>query len=311
MSGYPTAVASTVVALCPACGAMGRGFATTPTGRTNALCRRCSSLERHRFLTVLMQAVVAERPPVGLVIDVAPSRQVSPLIRELRPEGYLSMDFDPAADGRLVDVVASLTHIPAPDRSTSLLVCYHVLEHVPDDRRAMREIARVLSDDGVALLQVPWRNRPTDEDPSASAEERLARFGQADHVRWYGHDFVMRLEESGLRVQELAPQEVLPERITTMFGIIPAERVWLCTRAGAPALDLDAVRRRVPDALGEVFVRVIEAAAWGLSVNGMNDADRWEAEAERWKRRYLDLRNKLPVRAMVAVRRPFVRGRGQ
>ena len=290
---------------------MGRGFATTPTGRVNALCRRCSSLERHRFLTVLMQAVVAERPPQQLVIDVAPSRQVSPLIRELRPEGYLSMDFDPDADGRLVDVVASLTDIPVADSSTSLLVCYHVLEHVPDDRKAMREIARVLRADGVALLQVPWRNLPTDEDPSAGPEERLARFGQADHVRFYGHDFVSRLEESGLRVQEIVPRDVLPESITTLLGIIPAERVWICTRADSEPVDLDALRLRVPDALGGVIARAIEAAGTGGTVNGMNDADRWEAEAIRWKTRYETLRGRLPVRVMIAARHPFARGRGR
>jgi SAM-dependent methyltransferase len=293
------------VSLCPVCGAVNAGFATTPTGRRRALCPQCSCLERHRFLALLLPAVVAERPPSGVVLDVAPSSQVSPIIAAIRPEGYVSMDFDPAADGRRVDVRASLTDIPLPDASVSVLVCYHVLEHVPDDRRAMSEVARVLAPGGVALVQVPWRNAPTDEDPSASPQERLVRFGQADHVRWYGVEFVPRLEQSGLRAQELVPERFLDERVVTRLGMMTGERVWLCTRADSPEFDLEAVGRRLPDALLDVVVRVLEASTSGTWVNGVDGAERWRHEAERWQLRYEQLRGRWPVRVMIAARRPF------
>ena len=69
-----------------------------------------------------------------------------------------------------------------------------MLEHVPDDCAAMREIARVLSPRGIALLEVPIKvGVATEEDPSATPEERTRRFGQNDHVRWYGDDFDARL----------------------------------------------------------------------------------------------------------------------
>jgi SAM-dependent methyltransferase len=303
---YPATVPASPVSLCPVCGAANLGFATTPTGRPRALCPQCSCLERHRFLTLLLPAVVAERPPSGVVLDVAPSRQVSPLIRAIRPEGYVSMDFDPAADGRLVDIRASLTDIPLPDASVSVLVCYHVLEHVPDDLRAMGEIARVLAPDGVALVQVPWRNAPTDEDPSASPEERLVRFGQADHVRWYGVEFVPRLEASGLRAQELVPEKFLDERVVALLGLMRGERVWLCTPADSPGIDLDALGRRIPEALLDVLVRVLEGSASGTWANGVDGAERWRNEAERWRVRYEQLRGRWPVRVMIAARRPFM-----
>jgi SAM-dependent methyltransferase len=288
---------------------VGERFATTPTGRENAMCPACHCLERHRFMVLLLAALSTERPPTGIVIDVAPSRQVSPLIKAIRPQGYLSIDFDPGADGRLVDVAASLTDLPVRDASTSLLVCYHVLEHVPDDHKAMSEIGRVLASDGVALLQVPWRNRETDEDPSAGPAERLERFGQADHVRFYGTDFVSRLEKGGLAVTELTPQDVLPADLLPMLGLIPNERVWICTRADSEAFDVEAVRRRLPEALTAALRRMITATgADAVVMDNLEGLRVARADAALWRKRYEGLRNKLPVRAMIAVRRPFVRG---
>jgi SAM-dependent methyltransferase len=78
----------------------------------------------------------------------------------------------------------------------------HVLEHVPDDAAAMRELARVLRPDGLAVVMVPAHGdlEVTDEDPSAGEDERLRRFGQADHVRRYGTDLRERLGAAGFDV---------------------------------------------------------------------------------------------------------------
>ena len=111
---------------------------------------------------------------------------------------YVGMDFDPGADSRIVNVQASLTQLPLPDASVGLMICFHVLEHIPDDAAAMAEIGRVLAPGGIAVVQVPRREGvPTDEDPDAPPEERLRRFGQRDHVRFYGDDFEDRLRAAG------------------------------------------------------------------------------------------------------------------
>lgn len=252
----PVATLATPYFLCPVCGAVDDRLAPGPGGRPSASCRTCQSLERQRLLALLLGAFAKQALLGRTVLDVAPSPQMSALIRELNPAAYLGVDFDPKADGRLVDVVASLTDLPLAPDSVGLMVCYHVLEHIPDDLAAMREIARVLPAGGVALVQVPWRPGPTDEDPSASPQERLRRFGQADHVRWYGDEFDERLSASGLDVMRLESADLVPEHLMRLLGIDPGEIVWVCTRAGSPAVDLSVAREAITQSLPYVLARV-------------------------------------------------------
>ncbi len=246
--------------LCPCCGTATDAFGPGPGRRPNACCRTCGSLERHRFLALLLAAIRNQVPASGTVLDVAPSTQISSLIRDIAPDRYLSIDFDPDADGRLVDLRASLTNLPLPPASVALLVCYHVLEHIPDDALAMREIARVLAPGGMAVIQVPFRDSaPTDEDPSASPEERARRFGQADHVRFYGTDFVARLEAAGLTVSEYRVGDVLPDDLRSVIAGVSWERVWIGTSAGTVPPDPAVVQQRVTSALAEAIAVEIEA----------------------------------------------------
>ena len=105
---------------------------------------------------------------------------------------YLSVDLEsPLAMSRM-----DVTNLDLPDQAFDVVLCSHVLEHVPDDRAAMRELARVLRPDGIAILQTPWDPdlAVTDEDPSITdVAEREQRFGQSDHSRMYGRDLLDRL----------------------------------------------------------------------------------------------------------------------
>ena len=136
-------------------------------------------------------------------------------------------------------MLGSLTDIPLRDDSVDLMVCYHVLEHIPDDRAAMREMARVLSPGGLALVQVPFRpGTVTDEDPDAPEEERVRRFGQADHVRYYGDDFEDRLVEAGLAFQRVTPRSLLGDDMCDWLRLGPHQMVWIVrssSKAAVPA----------------------------------------------------------------------------
>ena len=181
-----------------------REFRRGPDGRPDAACPRCGSLERHRFLSLLLGVLAPELRDLDTVVEIAPSRQSTRLLDQLGARRRIGLDF--GYDGRDVDALACLTRLPLRDASVDLLVCYHVLEHVADDAAAMHEIARVLSPRGIALLQVPIKmGVPTDEDPTATPEERLRRFGQVDHVRWYGDDFDARLSAAGLSSVRVTP----------------------------------------------------------------------------------------------------------
>jgi ubiquinone/menaquinone biosynthesis C-methylase UbiE len=100
-------------------------------------------------------------------------------------------------------VKMDITNIQFPDETFDVVYCSHVLEHVPDDRKAMREFYRVLKSNGWAVLLVPIIVEKTFEDPSIDKpKDRLRLFGQSDHVRKYGRDYVDRLRESGFSVSK-------------------------------------------------------------------------------------------------------------
>lgn len=279
---------------CPLCNRAVTGpFRPGPGGRPDAACPHCGSLERHRFLAILLSGMATDVAMAGLVLDVAPSTFTSRLLSRLGARHVVGMDFDPDADGRHVDIQASLTDVPLPDGSVDLLLCYHVLEHIPDDRAAMAEIARVLSPGGTALVQVPWRpSTTTDEDPSADEATRLARFGQADHVRMYGSDFEQRLTDAGLNVLRIHPRDYLAEDVCRVFHVDPDEAVWCLRRVpeGSPG----TVRTLGNHQLTNVRDPRIRAL---------------RAEVKQLKKRlsgtqanYERLRNRLPIRLAAAVR---------
>ena len=185
--------------LCPCCGGQFRKMMTAGTWpRRNARCPRCGAYERHRALWLHLQNETTFFKDELSVLDIAPVRffqrycERNPAIR------YVSMDIDcPFAM-----VQADITRLPFADEQFDCIICCSVLQYVPDDHAAMKELARTVSPSGWAWIHCPIRkdNPRTDEDPTTlSAEQQAARFGQEGHVRTYGDDFQDRLTASGLQ----------------------------------------------------------------------------------------------------------------
>ena len=167
--------------------------------REQASCPVCGSTERERlvYLAIRQRTDLLKRP--ARLLHVAPEPQLGRILRAAPRLEYLSADLY-AED---VMVKMDITAIQYPDASFDAIICNHVLEHVPDDRRAMRELHRVLKPDGWAILQVPFSEKITQsvEDPTVTTPEARARmFGQEDHVRIYAKaDYLARLKEAGFR----------------------------------------------------------------------------------------------------------------
>jgi ubiquinone/menaquinone biosynthesis C-methylase UbiE len=114
----------------------------------------------------------------------------------------------------LADYKCDIQNMPFENESFDVVICNHVLEHVPDDKKAMKEIQRILKPKGYAILQVPadFSRKETFEDNSIKdKKERTRIFGQYDHVRVYGTDYPERLRNSGFIIDESNYLDDIPQ----------------------------------------------------------------------------------------------------
>lgn len=187
------------------------------------ICPRCGSLGRHRRLWSILDEVI--RPDTGeSILHFSPSKIIQKKLRATYP-GYSSTDFE----GKLnTDKKLDITEIEEPDGSYDLVICYHVLEHIPDDRKAMSELYRILKPGGKLLLQTPFAEGEIHEDPSITTkEERKRLFGQEDHVRVYSvQGLKSRIEDHHFGVEVLTFHEEGDNR----HGFSINEFVLLCSR---------------------------------------------------------------------------------
>jgi len=157
--------------------------------RWDAVCPSCGSLERHRAFIEYLKDVDLEGK---LVLDVAPMNRFRELF-EGRGASYISTDI--ASDCM---VRASLLKAPFADGTFDIVICYHVLEHIKEDRLAMTELARITKPDGRLYVQVPM-----DPDTECTVEYPAADPYNHFHVRDYGLDFEDRLAGAGLECARL------------------------------------------------------------------------------------------------------------
>jgi hypothetical protein len=214
---------------CPVCGKSSRRFIGwgNPV-RPEARCPQCGSLERHRLVWLFLHRhtdLFDGRPK--RLLHLAPERGMERRLQRIPGVEYLSADLmHPAAMVKM-----DITDIGYPDGYFDVIYCSHILEHIPDDRRAMRELHRVLAPSGWALVQVPVTVESTFEDPTATTPEaRLRLFGQADHVRRYGNDFADRLRASGFEVRTAPPAQVTTPDERRSMVLLEEDTIFLCTR---------------------------------------------------------------------------------
>ena len=191
---------------CPLCNSHLSGFVSGGHhGRPGAKCPECGSLERHRVAWVYLQEQaewLTNTQQTIRLLHVAPEPPMEKQLRKLQHIDYLSADIEP---GRAM-VTMDLTQIDMPDEQFDVIFCSHVLEHIPEDHKAMAEMQRVLKTGGIAYIQIPMRGKETYEDFSiTSPEGRREAFGQEDHVRMYGTDIIERLQRAGFDAKLLYP----------------------------------------------------------------------------------------------------------
>lgn len=126
-----------------------------------------------------------------------------------------------------------LTEIPVRDDSFDAIICYHVLEHIPDDSKAMRELHRILKPGGWALLQspvTPTLEKTMEDRAVTSPEERARLYGDADHVRLYGLDYKDRLKKAGFLVNVDDFVKKLDDSTVKRYSLLRDEDIYYCEK---------------------------------------------------------------------------------
>ncbi len=201
---------------CSCCGKRARRF--FPSGVVNkrpyARCAFCGSLERHRLIAEMLK-----RHPIAQgsrILVIAPEKPLTDFLEKNFSAKITTSDLLRTD----VDVQADICALPFTDASFDVVLANHVLEHIPDDRLAMRELWRVTINGGRAIMQTPlaWQNPSTDEDPTLNAKERITRYGQDDHVRLYGCDILERFTEAGWKAEATSVTDLFSESAIVRYG---------------------------------------------------------------------------------------------
>jgi SAM-dependent methyltransferase len=214
---------------CPICGTVAATF--EPHGakdEPDRRCPTCDSVERHRLMWLYFKERTNLFRARVRMLHLAPEPVLQERLRSRRNIDNLSADLVSSAAMVKMDITA----IDLPDDQFDVIYASHVLEHIPEDRTAMRELHRVLRPGGWAVLQVPIWGPRTREEPIADPAERAKAYGLPDHVRMYGHDGVyeQRLREAGFDVTVDPFVRELDPVLSRRYRLMLHEDVYFCTK---------------------------------------------------------------------------------
>jgi ubiquinone/menaquinone biosynthesis C-methylase UbiE len=167
------------------------------------------------------------------LLHVAPEKVFYDIFRNQENINYLTADLNDKPHHVMEKM--DIQDIQYPDNTFDFIYCSHVLEHVPDDRKAIDELYRVLKPNGKALIMVPL-NRSLDktlEDQSYNTPElRLKHYHQSDHLRYYGPDFTDKLEDAGFKIllDEIEFIENIDEEDIKKYGIDKIITFFYCAK---------------------------------------------------------------------------------
>ena len=223
---------------CPICGYKGIDFRPYPQLiHKEVMCPRCWGQERHRAVWLYLEENNYLLNDGNKVLHFAPEEPFYDLFKSKNIE-YHAVDLYPTSPR--VEEKMDIQDIQYDDDYFDLIYCSHILEHVPDDIKAMRELLRVLKPGGIAIIMVPingvvyelpFDESKTYEDENINTPEaREKYYGQDDHVRLYGSDFKERLLEAGFTIKSDDFIKKLGFETIERYALLRNESLFECTK---------------------------------------------------------------------------------
>jgi SAM-dependent methyltransferase len=192
------------------------------TQRNNVLSPSTLSLERHRLLWLYLKNETDFFSASKKVLHFAPEQAFYKRFRNMSNLDYVTTDLE----SPLADVKADIRDLPFKNDEFDIILCNHVLEHIPDDTKAMQELYRILKPGGFGIFQIPQdlsRETTFEDDSITDPKERAKIFGQYDHVRVYGRDYFDKLRSIGFQVEEVDYTNTLSESDITTYCLAKGE----------------------------------------------------------------------------------------
>jgi len=219
---------------CNCCGKSFRKFlpkGTKLVTRKNAQCPYCASLERTRLLLFYIKNETNLLNKKCKLLHFAPEWCLVPIFKHAKNIEYCSADINPNYAEYQVDI----TNIPFADSTFDYVICSHVLGHVPDEKKAIEEIFRVLKPEGIALVLtiINPDNIHTFETAEANTpEKRLQYYSEPDLLRLHGKDFDERLKSGGFQVETIDYRKKMGEDIYKKYALGDGKRelIFRCTK---------------------------------------------------------------------------------
>ena len=214
---------------CPICGRSFRAFSiyNCPVGKVK-VCPYCASFERHRFLWLYFNKADIINKKIKM-LHFAPEYCFFINFIDMDNIEYHSVDLNPRMANEKFDIKC----IPYQDNSFDIILCNHVLEHVDDDCKAMRELARVLKKDGKTIITVPIdenREKTLEDETIKTPKEREKYYWQWDHLRLYGRDFEKRIYDNGFDVKVIDIINELSDSEINEYGLNENEKIFVCSK---------------------------------------------------------------------------------
>jgi predicted SAM-dependent methyltransferase len=194
--------------------------------REHVLCPSCGTVERHRLLYLFLQNQTDFFTTKLSVIHFSPNPGLYKLFSRQPNLQYTAVNRAP--DNGKTSLEVDLTHTSFPDSCFDVGICYHVFEHIKEDRKAISEFHRILKPSGWATVQVPTHDGETIEDYRYNTPElRSQHYGQSNHVRYYGaDDFTNRLKTAGFHVTILQPALLCSDDVIENYRLVRDEKIY-------------------------------------------------------------------------------------
>jgi predicted SAM-dependent methyltransferase len=197
--------------------------------RENVLSPSTLSLERHRLLWLYLKNETNFFVKKNRVLHFAPEQAFHKRFKKLDNIDYTTTDLN----SPLAEVKADICNLPFKDDSFDVILCNHVLEHIPDDTTAMQELFRILKPGGWGIFQIPQdlkRAETFEDDSITDRKERAKIFGQYDHVRIYGRDYFDKLRKVGFKVEEVDYTQKLSSEEVENYRLAKGEIIPLVSK---------------------------------------------------------------------------------